>query len=118
MDTSHDSQQDDRVKMDSDSVDVAGIPAPCEVVHDAKDNFQPPEIVRTMTPGERERAEKALVRKIDFRLLPMVVLMYIMNYLDRNNIAAAKLAGLEDDLNLSSIQYSVRASLSFQILNN
>jgi hypothetical protein len=37
----------------------------------------------------------------------MVIIMYIMNYLDRNNIAAARLAGLEDDLNLSSVQFNV-----------
>lgn len=37
----------------------------------------------------------------------MVILMYIMNYLDRNNIAAARLAGLEEELKLTSVQYSV-----------
>jgi hypothetical protein len=37
----------------------------------------------------------------------MIIIMYIMNYLDRNNIAAARLAGLEDDLKLTSVQYSV-----------
>jgi hypothetical protein len=39
--------------------------------------------------------------------LPMIILMYIMNYLDRNNIAAVRLAGLQADLNLSSVQYQV-----------
>jgi MFS family permease len=33
--------------------------------------------------------------------------MYIMNYLDRNNIAAVRLAGLQTDLDLSSVQYQV-----------
>lgn len=33
---------------------------------------------------------------------------YIMNYLDRNNIAAARLAGLQDELKLSSEQFQVR----------
>ena len=47
------------------------------------------------------------MRKIDLRLLPMVILMYIMNYLDRNNIAAARLAGLEEDLRLSSTEFNV-----------
>lgn len=69
--------------------------------------FQPPALVKAMSPEQRRHAERALVRKIDIRLLPMVILMYIMNYLDRNNIAAAKLAGLQSDLNLSSVQYSV-----------
>ena len=68
----------------------------------------PPELVAAMTPEQRKTAEKALVRKIDIRLLPMIVLMYIMNYLDRNNIAAARLGALEEDLNLQGNEYAVR----------
>jgi hypothetical protein len=45
--------------------------------------FQPPELVRNMTPEERAGLEKKLVRKIDLRLLPMIILMYILNYIDR-----------------------------------
>lgn len=45
--------------------------------------FQPPELVRNMTPEQRILAEKKLRQKIDLRLMPMIVLMYIMNYLDR-----------------------------------
>ncbi len=69
--------------------------------------FQPPELVRKMSPEERVAAEARLKRKIDLRLLPMIILMYILNYLDRNNIAAARLAGLQDDLKLNNVQYSV-----------
>lgn len=69
--------------------------------------------VQKLSPEELYAAEKALVRKIDFRLLPMVVLMYIMNYLDRNNIASARLAGLEDDLKLSDSQYRLSVSILF-----
>ena len=67
----------------------------------------PPELVVAMTPEYRLAAEAKLRRKIDLRLLPMIILMYIMNYLDRNNIAAVRLAGLQDELNLSSTQYQV-----------
>ncbi|MCJ1233596.1 hypothetical protein MMC14_001554 [Varicellaria rhodocarpa] len=72
-----------------------------------------PELVRNLSSEERERLERALVRKIDFRLLPMIILMYIMNYLDRNNIASARLAGLETELNLSSVQYNTAVSILF-----
>jgi len=34
-----------------------------------------PESIRNLSPEERKRAEKALVRRIDLRLLPMLVLM-------------------------------------------
>jgi MFS family permease len=75
--------------------------------------FQPPPLVQAMSPERRAEAEAHLRRKIDLRLLPMVVLMYILNYLDRNNIAAARLAGLQDDLKLSSVQYSTSVSILF-----
>lgn len=39
------------------------------------------ELVRVMGEEQRISAEKALLRKIDIRLLPMLILMYILNYL-------------------------------------
>lgn len=68
-----------------------------------------PPLVKIMSDEERSVREAALVRKIDLRLMPMIILMYIMNYLDRNNIAAARLAGLQKELKLTSTQYSVSA---------
>jgi hypothetical protein len=67
----------------------------------------PPPLVAAMSQVQRIEAEAKMRRKIDTRLLPMIILMYIMNYLDRNNIAAVRLAGLQADLNLSSVQYQV-----------
>jgi len=75
--------------------------------------MEAPELVRNMSPEERAHAEKILVRKIDFRLMPMLVIMYILNYLDRNNIASARLAGLETDLALTSSQYETSVSILF-----
>ena len=66
-----------------------------------------PPLVAAMSQEQRVQAEAKLRKKIDTRLLPMIILMYIMNYLDRNNIAAVRLAGLQDELNLSSVQYQV-----------
>lgn len=43
----------------------------------------PPEIIRNMTPEHREQVEKRLKRKIDGRLLPTIIIMYILNYIDR-----------------------------------
>lgn len=45
--------------------------------------MQPPEFIRNLSPEERERLEKKLKRKIDIRLLPAIIIMYIMNYIDR-----------------------------------
>lgn len=43
----------------------------------------------------------------------MIVIMYILNYLDRNNIAAAKLAGLIEDLHLTGDQFNTSVSILF-----
>ncbi|KAJ7704216.1 MFS general substrate transporter, partial [Mycena metata] len=62
---------------------------------------------------ERLLAEKKLVRKLDSRLLPTIVLIFIMNYIDRNGITTARLKGLQQDLGLSDLQYSVVLSILF-----
>lgn len=35
-----------------------------------------------LLPGARQHAERKLVRKLDFRLLPTIVLVFILNYID------------------------------------
>ncbi|KAJ7057688.1 MFS general substrate transporter [Mycena amicta] len=62
---------------------------------------------------ERVRMERKLVRKLDIRLLPTIILIFIMNYIDRNGITTARLKGLEQDLGLSDLQYSVVLSVLF-----
>lgn len=50
-------------------------------------------------PEYRARVEKKMKRKLDARC-SLFIVIYIMNYLDRNNIGAARLKGLERDLGL------------------
>jgi hypothetical protein len=66
--------------VDNDGKDVSGEPA--VALHPTR-TFEAPEWIRNLTPEERLAVETRLKRKIDLRLLPMIVLMYIMNYLDR-----------------------------------
>ena len=75
---------------------------------------EPPPLIKNLSAEERAVLERRLVRRVDLRLMPMIILMYIMNYLDRNNIASARVAGLQKDLGLSDPQYQVPASLPTQ----
>ncbi|KAK0728661.1 major facilitator superfamily domain-containing protein [Lasiosphaeria miniovina] len=75
--------------------------------------LEAPEFVRSLAPERRAELEKQLKRKIDTRLLPAIIVMYILNYIDRNNIAAARLAGLERDLHLSSVEFQTAVSILF-----
>ncbi|KAL6719088.1 hypothetical protein ACLMJK_003323 [Lecanora helva] len=53
------------------------------------------------TPDE----EKNVIRKFDRRLVLFVASLYMLSFLDRSNIGNARIAGLSDDLHLSSYQY-------------
>ncbi|RFU34721.1 hypothetical protein B7463_g1666, partial [Scytalidium lignicola] len=57
--------------------------------------------------------EKKLRRKIDLLIMPLVILVYLMNYIDRNNYAAARLQGLEQDLHLHGDEYQTGLSVLF-----
>ncbi|KAJ5261214.1 hypothetical protein N7478_011809 [Penicillium angulare] len=62
----------------------------------------------------RKELEAKFVRKLDLRLLPLMMLIFtnefcdgdVLNYLDRNNIATARLGSLEEDLGLYGNQYN------------
>ena len=41
------------------------------------------------------------------------IIIYIMNYLDRTNIATARLKGLQKDLNLNNVQYETCIAILF-----
>ncbi|KAF8915919.1 MFS general substrate transporter [Mucidula mucida] len=56
-------------------------------------------------PEARKRLENRLLRKLD-RRMSILVLIYILNYIDRNNAAAARLRGFEKDLNLEGSQFA------------
>ncbi|OSS51215.1 hypothetical protein B5807_04263 [Epicoccum nigrum] len=69
-------------------------------------------LAASMTPERRVQVEKTLKRKLDARC-SLFVLIYIMNYLDRNNIAAARLGGLQEDLNINNTQYATCLSILY-----
>jgi hypothetical protein len=64
-----------------------------------------PEILRQYTESELKAMEKSIVRRLDVRTLPILVILFIVNILDRNTIANARLGGLEAELGMSDTQY-------------
>ncbi|GIZ42057.1 hypothetical protein CKM354_000533700 [Cercospora kikuchii] len=61
----------------------------------------------------RKSFEKALVWKIDIRLLPLLVIMYLNNFLDRSALAQARLGTLEEDLNMTGTDFNLATSILF-----
>ncbi|EJD01173.1 sugar transporter [Fomitiporia mediterranea MF3/22] len=60
----------------------------------------------------RKRLERKLVRKLDMRMC-ILIIIYILNYIDRNNAAAARLRGFEDDLHLVGEQFNTLLSILY-----
>ncbi|CRG83538.1 hypothetical protein PISL3812_00890 [Talaromyces islandicus] len=54
-----------------------------------------------------------LLRKIDLRMLPLLSYMFLMNYLDRSNLAQAELGGLNEALGLHGTQFNTATSILF-----
>ncbi|TFK55471.1 MFS general substrate transporter [Heliocybe sulcata] len=60
----------------------------------------------------RKVMEKKLLRKLDIRMSILIVI-YILNYIDRNNASAARLRGFEDDLHLVGEQFNTILSILY-----
>lgn len=58
-------------------------------------------------------AEKKLVRKLDWYIIPTVMTTYLLCFLDRVNIGNARLYNLEADLGLTGSQYQTAVSVLF-----
>lgn len=69
--------------MTDKGIDKAQVEQADDVSPGQRPNLQPPELLQGMGHQERQDLEARVRRKIDFRLLPMMVLMYVMNYIDR-----------------------------------
>ncbi|KAJ3741187.1 sugar transporter [Lentinula detonsa] len=57
--------------------------------------------------------ERKLLWKIDLRILGVLVPIYILNYVDRNNAGAARLRGFESDLHLKGQEFATLLSILY-----
>ncbi|ETI25288.1 hypothetical protein G647_04663 [Cladophialophora carrionii CBS 160.54] len=72
-----------------------------------------PEALLGLSESELTSLGRKATLKLDCIIMPCVVIMYILNYLDRQNIASAKLADIDNDLGLSAVQYQTSVSILF-----
>lgn len=61
----------------------------------------------------RKRIEKKLLRKVDARMLPTLIVMYLLNFLDRSNLAQARQGSLEEDLGMTGTDFNLATSIFF-----
>ncbi|CAK7202227.1 hypothetical protein SEUCBS139899_004949 [Sporothrix eucalyptigena] len=68
----------------------------------------------SLAPGSayRIKTERSLVRKLDAKMF-LLVIIYILNYIDRSNASAARLQGFQSDLNLTDTDFATVTSILF-----
>ncbi|KAM6504685.1 hypothetical protein FSOLCH5_015187 [Fusarium solani] len=68
------------------------------------------ELLRHLSSSEMEVLNKRVRSRIDWHMMPCVTLMFLMNYLDRINVSNARLAGLQEDLNMTDTVWNAGIS--------
>ncbi|KAJ6006318.1 hypothetical protein N7451_004262 [Penicillium sp. IBT 35674x] len=63
-------------------------------------------VERLQTYQFSPEAERRLVRKIDFMILPIMVFAYLLAFLDKQTLSYSALMGITEDLHLVGTQYS------------
>ena len=90
----------------------AGAESPSADFNDAKADPDPASAseLEELTDGVNERS---LLRKLDWRLLPAVGILYLLSFLDRSNVGNARIEGLAVDLGMTGNQYLTGLTLYF-----
>ncbi|GAA2104654.1 MFS transporter [Brevibacterium salitolerans] len=57
--------------------------------------------------------EKRILRKVTLRLIPFIIAMYFINYLDRTNLSIAGPGGMNEELGLTATQFGFAAGVFF-----
>ncbi|KAH0420684.1 major facilitator superfamily transporter [Colletotrichum camelliae] len=70
------------------------------------DELPLPQELEHLGGDELRLLDRSLTRRLDLTLMPTVFILFLLNILDRNNIASAKIAGITDTLNMTNNEYN------------
>ncbi|KAF7177298.1 hypothetical protein CNMCM7691_005188 [Aspergillus felis] len=88
-----------------------------ESVHESGDNLKnygsAPGVVEDIVRVVDHKAERALCRRFDLRLLPVLAVMYLFNALDKGNLGNAETDGMSGDLHFKPNEYNLLLSIFF-----
>lgn len=86
--------------------------------HDVSDTDKTGEAAVVEVATWDTTAERKLMRKVDLMILPMMFMFYMLSYLDRVNIANARIQGMNAELGLNEgDRYNTAVLVSFTSLN-
>ena len=66
-----------------------------------------PSTSSSLQPPFDRAAERRLLRKLDLRVLPVLWVLYLVNFIDRANIGNAKIQGMEKELKLTGQRFNI-----------
>lgn len=66
-----------------------------------------------LSPNIHSPAEKRLLWKLDIHVVPILMILFLLAFLDRINIGNARLQGLEADLNMAGHDYNIALLIFF-----
>ncbi|KAL2351613.1 retrograde regulation protein 2 [Cryomyces antarcticus] len=73
----------------------------------------PPDPDAHLSEAERAALDRALLRRLDWKLIPWLCFLYLCSFLDRTNIGNAKIDGLQTDLKMTNGQYNASLTIFF-----
>lgn len=83
-------------------------------------NYHDPDLPRydetlddLQVPCPPHTTQRRILTRIDFRVIPILSIIYLLAFLDRTNIANANVFGLTDDLRLTGNQYNTALTIFF-----
>ncbi|KAK6499165.1 hypothetical protein TWF481_011736 [Arthrobotrys musiformis] len=97
--------------------DVESLREKQDIVHDEKMAAATPaglsaEDSEFLSNFSEERRAR-LIRKVDWRMIPFLTILYLITYIDKTNIGNAKIEGLTEDLQMNGLQYNIALSIFF-----
>ncbi|CAI6086743.1 hypothetical protein V2G26_009724 [Clonostachys chloroleuca] len=72
-----------------------------------------PDSIATLNDEELNLLKKRMVRKMDLVIMPIMGILYILNYVDRSALAATKVYGIMEDLGMDTAQFATAISILF-----
>ncbi|WVR04911.1 hypothetical protein IAU60_001923 [Kwoniella sp. DSM 27419] len=64
-------------------------------------------LLRNMSEKELDLLNRKVRRRIDIWMLPILTVCLMINYLDRSNVTNARVAGMQEDMNMTDVQLHV-----------
>lgn len=77
-----------------------------ERIEDVAQDSNLPEEVQARLSRFTKGEEEAVIRKLDWHLMPLIFVLYSLSVLDRSNLGNAKVAGMQNDINIGGNRYS------------